>query len=81
MEAALAAMEKTVRALGSVPDDWKPAVGAVGGPLLEEGSAVQVREKYRGLYEFLPATTKPLKDRADQPAPESCARLWRGTAR
>lgn len=61
MEDALAAMNQTVLALSKVPKSWKPAVGAVGGPLLEEGSMVEIREKHRDLYPFVPDTTRPLR--------------------
>src|ERR1700733_4171561 len=60
MEEALVEMQKTVQALSRVPAGWKPAVGAVGGPLLEEGSMVQIREKYREQYYFI-ATIGPLR--------------------
>ena len=53
MEAALLAMQKTADALGRVPSSWKPAVGAVGNQLIEEGHRVQIREGKRAVYFYL----------------------------
>jgi hypothetical protein len=50
MVRALAEMQKAVDALERVPDDWRPAVGAVGGPLLEEGSTIEIKERHRDSY-------------------------------
>lgn len=53
MRIALSSMEKAVRGLSHVPTDWKPAVGAVGVPLFEEGNLVKIREEKREKYNAL----------------------------
>lgn len=61
MAAALEEMDKTVQALSRVPDSWKPAVGAVGGPLLEEGCMVEIKETAYSNYPFLDDPAQTMK--------------------
>jgi hypothetical protein len=61
MRIALASMEKAVQGLKRVPTDWKPAVGAVGVPLFEEGNLVKIREEKREKYRYLDDPSALLK--------------------
>lgn len=72
MEAALTAMEKTAAALGKVPETWKPAVGAVGNQLIEQGARVQIREGKRGVYFYLTDPSEPFEVAAVQGSKIMC---------
>ena len=61
MEDALEAMNRAVAAIAKVPLDWKPAVGAVGGQLIEVGSSVQIRQEHKTKYFFITDVHAPLK--------------------